>query len=177
MPRPKRSLSKTRHPCFLACRIADHKARSVVWQDGCSEGTEHQNCLPEHLYGIQAGCFFEHAVSDKHREASSRYAIRLRSLTQKSFMTCQFVCHMASEYCRPNLTHLRFYFCLCRTRFCQPVFCHYVVYDTDACVFLRQCLGELFRPQTASLALCQHHLDFLIRYGLGCRSASTADRQ
>ena len=44
-----------------------------------------------------------------HREASSKYVIRFRSLTQKSFMACQSVCHMVLEYCRSNLTHLHFF--------------------------------------------------------------------
>ena len=43
-----------------------------------------------------------------HLEASSRYVIRFRSFMRGSFITCQPVCHMALEYRRSYLTHLRF---------------------------------------------------------------------
>ena len=69
---------------------------------GC-RGAKRQKCPVEPLASLNT----PYPVT--HREASSRYVIRFRSLTRKSFMTCQSVCHMALEYCRSNLTHLRFF--------------------------------------------------------------------
>ena len=168
---PEARSQDCRCPCSLR-RAASHthKAGSVVRQDGC-RSTKRQNCLLSTFTAFRACCLFDTPYPVMHREASSRYVIRFRSLTRKSFMTCQSVCHMALEYCRSNLTHLRFLPLRGTTPPARVLSLFCIRYG--AYVFVRQCLGDPSHPRTASPALGQYHLDFLIRYCLGGRSTST----
>ena len=146
----KLALKDCRCPRFL--RRADshaHKTGSVVRQDGC-RGAKLQNCLPEHLHGFRSVASLNTPYPATSREASFRYAIRFRSLMRRSFMTCRPVCHMALEYYRSNLTHLRF-FAFTGHDF-QPVFFHYAVYGATAYVFVCQCIGNPPHPRTVSSA-------------------------
>ena len=67
-------------------------------------------------------------------------------------------------------------FRLCRARFHQPMFFHYMIYGAPAYVLVCQCLGDAPHSRAAAPALIQHQPDLLVGYRLGGRSSSPADR-